>query len=60
VPPEEFETLPGREVRTDGRRTLGVELKDADYETLKTLADRHRLSMTALVREILASYLKYR
>jgi len=61
VPTEEFETLPGREARgSEGRRTLGVELKAADYETLKTLADRHRLSLTALVREILASYLKYR
>jgi serine/threonine-protein kinase len=66
VPSEEFQTLPGRgphEARgahEDGRRTLGVELKTSDYETLKMLADRHRLSLTALVREILASYLKYR
>jgi eukaryotic-like serine/threonine-protein kinase len=60
APTDDSETITGREAHAEGRHTLGVELKDSDYEILKALADRHRLSLTALVREILASYLKYR
>jgi serine/threonine protein kinase len=59
-PPEELQTMPGHGARADDRHTLGVELRSSDYDTLKALADRHRLPLTSLVREILASYLKYR
>jgi len=41
-------------------RELTLELSEADYEALRKLADRNDMGMSALIADLLQTYLKYR
>ncbi len=45
---------------TGSTMVIPVRLKTSDYESLREMAEKHGLSLTALVRELLGSYLRFR
>ncbi|MBS2028444.1 MAG: serine/threonine protein kinase [Deltaproteobacteria bacterium] len=54
---------PGRDekVRSNGpEKVLTLSLPQAEYDQLKAMADRNRLPISALVKEMLAGYLRFR
>ncbi len=58
--PRAQRSSPGGTSSRGSSRVLTVDLKAADYEALKALADRNDLAVGALVGEIVASYLKFK
>ena len=54
---------PGRDEkpRSNGpEKVLTLSLPQAEYDQLKAMADRNRLPISALVKEMLAGYLRFR
>ena len=54
-------TEPGKRHRQPGvGRVLSVDLPEADYEALKSIAEKHEIPLSSLLVELVQSFLKYR
>jgi serine/threonine-protein kinase len=58
--PTEEATVAGKRGTSGPEKVLSLSLPSADYDTLRAMADRNRMPLQTLIREILAGYTRFR